>query len=74
MPSSPQVFGVHATQFEPSQVLPVPHVPQTPPQPFEPQVLPVQSGVQASQTPCSSSHLKPTEHEPQMPPQPSGPQ
>lgn len=56
-----------------TQVWPVGQVPQVPPQPLLPQVLPVQSGTQeATHTPFW--HVFPVGHVPQVPPQPSGPQ
>ena len=57
-----------------SQVSPVEHVPQDPPQPSAPQVLPTQSGVHSGTHWPNGSHNAPVEHVPQDPPQPSAPQ
>ena len=52
--------------------VPALQVPQEPPQPSDPQVLPVQLGVQVH-LPAGEQASVPA-HVPQVPPQPSGPQ
>ena len=53
------------------QLISLEHDPQEPPQPFEPQIFPVQFGVQGTHD--SPLHIVPALQSPQEPPQPSEP-
>lgn len=70
----PQVVAPHVAPPQKKNELQVPalHVPQEPPQPSDPQVLPAQLGVQVH-LPAGEQASVPAQV-PQVPPQPSGPQ
>jgi hypothetical protein len=66
-----QAFG-SLTQLPPlEQLMPAAQLPQEPPQPSLPQVLPAHCGVQMH---CPLALQLPEKHVPQLPPHPSGPQ